>query len=141
MRSQQVTMQWYLGKKGVNKMTDEYLFEHGYKKYQPTTFDNECVVARFQKRFDDDFGKKYFIDILRWSNDYIPISHRGEDWELYSYEYEMHFSMYSEEKSLNITLFNSWTLEEVEIFAENFFNTMKPNYYENWDEERRVRPQ
>ena len=51
-------------------MTDEYLIEQGYKKYEPTRFDNESVVARFQKRFDDDFGKKYFIDVLKWSNDY-----------------------------------------------------------------------
>ena len=34
-------------------MTDEYLLERGYKKYQPSPFDNECIVARFQKRFDD----------------------------------------------------------------------------------------
>ena len=26
------------------------------------TYASEYVVARFQKRFDDDFGKKYFID-------------------------------------------------------------------------------
>ena len=46
-------------------MTDEYLLERGYKQYKPTQFDNESVVARFQKRFDDDFGKKYFIDVLK----------------------------------------------------------------------------
>ena len=39
-------------------MTDDYLIERGYKKYEPTRFDNESVVARFQKRFDDDFVKK-----------------------------------------------------------------------------------
>lgn len=121
-------------------MTDEYLLEHGYKKYAPTPFDNECVVARFQKRFYDDFGKRYFIDILRWSQDYIPMSRRGDDWEPYGYEYEIHFSMYEEEKSLKLTLFNSWSLEEVENFVEDFFEKMKPNYYENWDGERGIRP-
>lgn len=121
-------------------MTDEYLYEHGYAKYPPTPFDDKYVVARFQKRFDDNFGKKYFIDVLRWSRDYIPMSHRGEDWEPYGYEYQMQFSMYTEEKSLELTLFNSWTLEEVENFAEEFFEKMKPNYYENWEGERRVKP-
>lgn len=121
-------------------MTDEYLYEHGYAKYPPTPFDDKYVVARFQKRFDDNFGKKYFIDVLRWSHDYIPMSYRGEDWELYGYEYQMQFSMYTEEKSLELTLFNSWTLEEVENFAEEFFKKMKPNYYENWEGERRVKP-
>ena len=122
-------------------MTDEYLFEHGYTKYPPTPFDDKYVVARFQKRFDDDFGKKYFINILRWSRDYIPMSYRGEDFEIYGYEYEIPFSMYKEEKSLEIKLFNNWTLKEVEIFVEDFFEKMKPNYYENWDDNRRVRPE
>lgn len=121
-------------------MTDEYLLERGYKKYQPLSFDNEYIVARFQKRFDDDFGKKYFIDILRWSQDYIPMSHRGDDFEIYGYEYEIHFSMYEEEKSFELKLFNNWELEEVERFIEEFFQKMRPNYYENWDGKRRVRP-
>lgn len=121
-------------------MTDEYLLEHGYKKYSPTSFDNECVVARFQKRFDDDYGKKYFIDISQWSQDYIPISYRSDDWELYGYEYEIHFSMYEEDKSLKLTFYNSWSLEEVENFAKEFFEKMKPNYYENWGGERGARP-
>ena len=122
-------------------MTNEYLLEQGYKKYPKTPFDNEFIVARFQRRFDDDFGKKYFIDVIRWSNDYIPVSHRGSNWELYSYEYEIHFSMYEEEKSLNLKFFNSWSLKEVEDFAEDFFNKMKPNYYESWDDYRSVRPE
>lgn len=124
----------------MSKMSDEYLIERGYTKYLPTPFDNKCVVARFQKRFDDDFGKKYFINILRWSNDYIPIFHRGKDWELYSYEYEIHFSMYEEERTLSLTFFNNWTIEEVEKFVEDFFEKMKPNYYEDWDDRRGVRP-
>ncbi len=122
-------------------MTNEYLLEQGYKKYSKTPFDNEFIVARFQRRFDDDFGKKYFIDVIRWSNDYVPVSHRGSNWELYSYEYEIHFSMYEEEKSLKLKFFNSWSLKEVEDFAEDFFKKMKPNYYESWDDYRSVRPE
>ena len=122
-------------------MTDEYLLEKGYRKYPSTPLDDEYIVARFQKRFDDDFGKKYFIDVLRWSHDYVPTFYRENNWEPYSYEYEIHFSMYEEEKSLNLKFFNSWTLEEVEIFAEDFFNKMKPNYYESWEGDRRIRPE
>ena len=59
-------------------MTDEYLVEHGYVKYNPTFFDNESVVARFQKRFDDDFGKKYFINVLKWSQEYVPVERRDK---------------------------------------------------------------
>lgn len=121
-------------------MTDEYLFEHGYKKYPPTAFDNENIVAMFQKRFDDDFGIKYFINISRWSHDYIPVSHRGRSWKPFGYEYEMQVSMYEEEKSLNLHFFNDWSLEEVEKFAADFFEKMQPNYYEDWNDNRGVRP-
>ena len=37
-------------------MTDEYILEKGYKQYNPTQFDNKHIVARFQKRFDDEYG-------------------------------------------------------------------------------------
>ena len=49
-------------------ITDEYIKEHGFKEYNPTRFDNDSVILRFQKRYDDNFGKKYFIDILKWDN-------------------------------------------------------------------------
>jgi hypothetical protein len=49
--------------------------------------------------------------------------------------------MFEEEKPIYLKFGTSWTLEEVENFAENFFNKMEPNYYESWDEERSVRPE
>ena len=54
-------------------ITDEYIKEHGFKEYNPTRFDNDSVILRFQKRYDDNFGKKYFIDILKWDNSYVPV--------------------------------------------------------------------
>lgn len=117
------------------KMKDEYLLERGYKQYQPIpVLDNEYIVARFQKRFDDDIGKKYFIDVKKWSHDYIPKSRRDELWEHFSYEYECYITMFDEEKPINFEFGTSWTLEEVENFMENFFEKIKPNYYETWDE-------
>lgn len=123
-------------------MTDKYILEKGYKQYEPLKgLDNDYVVARFQKRFDDDFGKKYFINIIKWSHDYIPACRRN-DWRTpFSYEYEIQFSMFESENALDLHLHSSWTLEEVEKFVENFFEKIKPNYYENWDGERRVRPE
>lgn len=116
-------------------MTDEYLLERGYKKFSPLpVLDDEHIVARFQKRFDDNFGKKYFIDVLKWSNDFIPVDRRDEWWTPYSYEYQIHTTMFNEEKPINLEFYSSWTLEEVERFAEDFFEKMKPNYYETWNE-------
>lgn len=118
---------------------DKYLLMRGYKEYSPTQFDNESIVARFQKRFDDDFGKKYFINAVKWSYDFVPESHRDKWWEPFSYEYEVQVEI-GDEKPLNLNFFSDWSIEQVENFMEEFFEKMKPNYYESWDEERGVRP-
>ncbi len=123
-------------------MTDEYLLERGYKEYKPTPYlDNDSIVAKFQKRFDDDFGKKYFIDVAKWSHDYVPEYRRDKWWQPFSYAYHLYVTMFEEEKPIYLEFGTSWTLEEVESFAEDFFVKMKPNHYESWDGERGVRPE
>lgn len=121
-------------------INDEYLIEHGYRQYKPTKFDHSDVIARFQKRFDDKFGKKYFIDVLKWSNYYVPDERRDNWWKPYIYEYEIQVNFGKEENYLNLKFFSSWKLEDVEKFMEDFFEKMKLNYYESWDGDRRVRP-
>lgn len=116
-------------------MTDQYLLEHGYKQYKPIpVLDNDSIVARFQKRFDDEIGKKYFINVLKWSHDYVPENRRDKYYQPFSYEYEVQVDMHEEEDSLRLHFFAGWTLEKVEKFMEDFFEKMKPNYYETWDE-------
>ena len=116
-------------------MTDEYLLERGYKQYMPTpVIDNEYIVAKFQKRFDDDFGKKYFISISKWSHEFVPADRRDKWCKPFSYEYDIYVSMSKEENPVYLKFGTSWTLENVEKFAEEFFDKMKPNYYETWDE-------
>lgn len=115
-------------------MNDEYLLSKGYTEYQPTRFDNESIVARFQKRFDDDIGKKYFINVIKWSNEYIPVTSRGEWWTPFIYEYEAQVTMDGKEDALDLNFHSSWTLEMVEDFMIKFFDRMHPNYYEKWDE-------
>lgn len=114
-------------------MTNEFLIEKGYYRYDPTPFDVDAVVDRFQKRFDDDLGKKYFINVVRYSNDYIPEDRRGEWWTPFSYEYEVQVE--KEEKPINLHFFANWTLEDVEAFINDFFEKMHLDYYERWDEQ------
>ena len=121
-------------------MNDEYLIEHGYKEYEPTRFDHSNVVSRFQKRFDDDFGKKYFINVVKWSNDYISVDRRDEWWRPFTYYYETQVNVSDGENAINMEFFSSWTIEQVEKFMEEMFDKMKLNYYESWDGDRRVRP-
>lgn len=121
-------------------MTDEYILEKGYKQYNPTPYDNAYIVARFQKRFDDEYGKKYFINVLKWLNSFVPAECRDRYWEPYSYEYEVQVSMYGEENTMNLHFYSDWILDRVEEFMADFFEKMQPNYYELWDGQRRVRP-
>ena len=118
---------------------DEKLLERGYKQYNPTPFDNSSVVARFQRRFDDDFGKKYFIDVLKWSQEYVPVDRRDKWWKPFVYEYEVQVSVGENQNSISLAFFSHWTIEEVEEFMEEFFEKMQPNYYESWEGYRRVR--
>lgn len=115
-------------------MNDTYLLERGYKEYEPAPYDDDYIVGRFQKRFDDEIGKKYFIDVIKWSNEFVPESRRGDWWEPTTHEYEVHITMNETEHPLIIHFLSSWELEEVENFAEDFFEKMKPNYYEKWNE-------
>lgn len=114
-------------------MTDEYLLERGYKEYPPTSIDNESIVSRFQKRFDNKIGKKYFINVLKWSHDFVPEHRRDKWWTPFSYEYEVQVAT-KEEDYMNITFHSSWTLEKVEKFMDDFFYIMNLKYYETWDE-------
>lgn len=133
-------MLWLLGK-GRSKMTDEYLLERGYKQYKPTPIlDSDLIVAKFQKRFDDDFGKKYFIDVIKWSHEFVPECRRDKWWKPFTYSYEVYTTMFEEEMPMKTEFYSNWTLEKVEEFVEDLFNKMKLNYYESWDEERGVRP-
>ena len=47
-----------------NTPKDDEFIKRGYHAYAPLAIDNPSIAKRFQKRFDDDTGKKYFI-ILR----------------------------------------------------------------------------
>lgn len=121
-------------------ITDEYIKEHGFKEYNPTRFDNDSVILRFQKRYDDDFGKKYFIDILKWDNSYVPADRRDKWWKPYLYTYETQITMFKDCKAMNFEFFSDWTLEQVEKFMEDLFEKMKVNYYESWNDESGYRP-
>lgn len=122
-------------------MDDKYLLEKGYKQYAPMPhLDSDLIVAKFQKRFDDDFGKKYFIDVIKWSHNFVPEYRRDKWWTPFTYSYEVYTTMFEDEEPMKIEFYSDWTLERVEEFMEDMFNKMKLNYYESWDEERSVRP-
>ena len=113
-----------------NMITEEYVKSKGYTRYNPTDFDKDIVLARYQKCFRDDKGKKYFINALKLDMTFIPEDRRDEYWKPYHFEYDLQVSVDEDEKPINLQFFSNWTLDKVEEFVEDFFVKMNINYYE-----------
>ena len=110
-------------------MTDNDILNAKYKEFEPSPFHNSGVTKCFQKRFDDDVGKKYFIDINRW--DFPPHPYTGEQTPT-SYEFEAYFT--KDDNPINITLYSHWDIETAEKFLDEMWIKMNLDYYERWDE-------
>lgn len=110
---------------------EKTLTEHGYKKWIPNsridTFDYS-----YQKRFDDDLGKKYFIDFQFY--DYMKYYHDHG----ISVKASVTFNNDNEEpgkldKPVWLDFdFNS--IEQAETFVETIWNASHSQYYELWSE-------
>lgn len=111
-------------------MTREELSARGYKQYERTPFDSQSVNCRFQKRFDDDKGKKYFIDVVEWSEFRHP--HTGDIFPV-SYEYECQLYKGGSHDAFDVQFHSSWVLDDVEAFVEKLFVSCGCDYYELWD--------
>ena len=112
---------------------DENYISRGYTQYKPTPYDSEFVETRFQKRFDDDKGKKYFIDIIKHKGFVHPYT--KEEYPP-SYEYETQMYQKGTHNPVNFEFLSTWTIEEVEEFMEKQFATGMFDHYEMWDGKR-----
>lgn len=110
-------------------MTDEYIIEKGYKEFAPSRFDNASIVKCFQKRFDDEIGKKYFITIKKW--DWTPYHYI----DISDYTYELDTQIYKKDthEPINLSFFSGWHLDDVEDYMEKIWNAELFDYYEEWD--------
>ena len=116
------------------------LRDRGYKEYKPSLSDPEIVVARFQARFDDNDGKKFYINVLKYDMSFIPTNQRPAGWQQFSYEYDIHMDVPVGQddtgdvkyKTIRLHFHSDWNVEEVEAFADNFFKREKADYSERW---------
>ena len=116
---------------GVKKMTDKEILDKGYHGYKCTPFDKDYVECRFQKRFDDEIGKKYFIEIIKYGQWRHPSTYElmGD-----TYEYEVYLEPKNYKGAIRILFYAGATLDEVEKQVEELFATGNYEYYEKWEE-------
>lgn len=109
-------------------MSDDDLLEKGYIKFKPSKFDSDNVEVLFQKRFDDDIGKKYFITVKKWKAWKHPYT-----LETFPSVYEYNIQMYKKgnrDLALDLLFHSSWNLIDVEKYTDELWNTGLFEYYE-----------
>ena len=111
-------------------MTREEILHRGYHSYQPTVFESDGIVACYQKRFDDECGKRYFIHVHEWA----PLQLRNGEETGPNFEYEVYLYQRGSHHPIQLLFYAGWELLEVEAHAQALFETDMYDYYERWDE-------
>ena len=110
---------------------EKELVEHGYKKWNS---DNHIFNFDYlyQKRFDDELGKKYFIDFQFY--DYMKYYHEHG----ISVKASVTFNNDNEESGkLDKTVwldFDFNSIEQAEAFVEMMWKASNSQHYELWSE-------
>lgn len=110
------------------------LLERGYAKCSiPPSYKYQCCSGFYQKRFDDDVGKKYFIDAIQ----YEPFRHPHTG-ELCGggFEYSTQLHQKRTHLPINLEFFAGWSVDDVEEHLERLFASGDYDYYEWWDGSR-----
>lgn len=117
-----------------NELNDFYemIESRGYHSFEPPNFGKyENVKKAYQKRFDDEKGKRYFIDIYIYEELIHPLT--GESYG-HAVEYETQLNDINTDYPVNIQFFAGWSVDLVEERLKEIFETGRYRYYETWDE-------
>ena len=105
------------------------LERRGYKPFKPPDLPHFAYIEKaYQKRFDDNIGKKYFIEAYLY-----------EDFELQNgktirggVEFDTQIMDKENGCPINIRFFSGWSVDEVEERMESLFKSGRVRYYEKW---------
>ena len=105
------------------KNIDKELLDAGFKTYE----NNKNLI--FQKRYDDEKGKKYIITVEKFEEQEF------RNGQILPLHYEYNIQLYSKEyhQPVNLKFFTDWDLDEVEKYIETIWNTSLFDYYEKFD--------
>lgn len=117
------------------QLTDQYFLDRGYVSYEKTPIQPATVLCNFQKVFQDDKGKKYYIDVHKVSNEWMSDTDKKQEWYTpYAYEYSCQLYEKGTYAAMNLEFFSEWSLDHVEAFVERMFQNGELEYYEKYDE-------
>ena len=111
-------------------LTNEDFINAGYTRYRPSPY-NECVTDLFEKCVKDDYGKRYFIHVNRW--DFTKYERNGR--VNVNYESTVQLTL-KDGCCINIdglSIGTDWTIEKMEEFYAELWDTGKFKYYEAFD--------
>ena len=103
-------------------ITAETLINSGYRKY-PATW-RPYASAVYQKRVDDEHGKKYFVNVYEYAGTMSSPK--------YSYEGDAQF-VDGYGNTFNVQLLHPESVEQVDEFFERIFVSLKCEHYEEWE--------
>ena len=105
-----------------------YFTDKGFRQFNPPNFASYYnVVTMLQKKYVDEKGIRYFIDIKVW--DWRDCERVKEN---YSVEFEGQYYQKDTHNAVNFT-FIDWKLEEVESWLDKLFDANLIEHYEQFD--------
>jgi hypothetical protein len=116
------------------QITEELLKKAGYKEFHSNWKNSDCYIKSFQKRFDDELGKKYFITLDMYDYSKRVLEYTFDcDSQMYI-ERDKKDGEYKNEITFNVNYFVDCysTIEEMEQFFEKIWLTMSCRHYEKW---------
>ena len=111
------------------EMTDEMLLERGFREFAPGPLDSAGVERCFQKRYDDESGKRYFITVRKWREWCHPTTGIVEP---PAYEYDVQLYSGEGRDAIDLTFHSSWELQDVEQAMEVLWATGLFVHYETF---------
>lgn len=115
-------------------LTIQDWLDAGYKRYN--NWDSSGAEFLLQKRFDDEYGKKYFINIRVFNWKEFKVNNRNPHLPDYSFAPDIQFQFEGGERptmNVELILSNDHTIETVEKEFENLWILMGKPYYEVWE--------
>lgn len=111
------------------ELTKQDFINAGYTIWKPNP-NHELETDLFEKCVTDNIGKRYFIHVTRWdfdkypTNNGVPIGIR--------YEARVQFTKKDTGNTVNINFLHGFSIDEMEKFYEDQWNTGMYRYYEEY---------